>query len=138
MRQKYDLIVSNPPFFQNSLISPKEEKAISKHNILLTLDELIAGVSFLLADPGIFSVVLPPAQMVKFESLANLNGLYVKRQLMVKPKRSKPVNRVLAEFCRNRSSSPASEEIILRNDDNTLTSEHNILTEGFYLADPEF
>ena len=131
---KYDLIVCNPPFFQNSLISPKEGKTISKHDILLTQEELIAGVSAMLADSGIFSLVLPPVQTVKFEKLANLNGLFVKRQLRVRPKCSKPVNRVLTEFVRNPSVNPESGEIILRNEDNTFTSEHNKLTEGFYLA----
>lgn len=131
---KYDLIVCNPPFFQNSLTSPKEDKRIAKHDIFLTLEELIAGVSTMLTDLGIFSLVLPPVQMVKFERLANLSGLYVKRQLRVRPKRSKPVNRVLTEFVRKPGINPDSGEIILRNEDNTFTSEHNKLTEGFYLA----
>jgi tRNA1Val (adenine37-N6)-methyltransferase len=131
---RYDLIVCNPPFFQNSLTSPKEDKTIAKHDILLTLEELIAGVSSMLADSGIFSLVLPPVQTKKFVKLANLSGFYVKRQLMIRPKHSKPVNRVLTEFVRNRSANPELGEISLRNEDNTFSAEHDNLTEGFYLA----
>jgi len=131
---KYDLIVCNPPFFQNSLISPVEVRAISKHDISLTQEELISGVITMLEDQGIFSLVLPPVEMMNFERLALVNGLYKRRQLLVTPKISKPVNRILTEFSLIRTINPQSDAITLRNTDNGFTKDYRSLTGDFYLA----
>ncbi|MCL1849891.1 MAG: methyltransferase, partial [Bacteroidetes bacterium] len=57
--QKFDMIVSNPPFFENSLKSPEISKNISKHNVTLSLNELIDAVEIFLSENGRFGVILP-------------------------------------------------------------------------------
>jgi tRNA1(Val) A37 N6-methylase TrmN6 len=84
-----------------------------------------------------FSLVLPPVEMMNFERLANLRGLQKRRQLLVRPVNSRPVNRILAEFSRYHSINPESKEIIIRNTDNSFTKDHNILTRDFYQGRPE-
>jgi tRNA1Val (adenine37-N6)-methyltransferase len=56
---KFDLIVSNPPFFINSRKPKTGNLSIAKHNHLLPYDDLAQGIAHLLAANGMFSVVLP-------------------------------------------------------------------------------
>jgi tRNA1Val (adenine37-N6)-methyltransferase len=68
--QKFEVIVSNPPFFENSLKSPDANRNISRHNDNLTFEELIAAVDILLSDNGRFGVILPLVPAEKLEKLA--------------------------------------------------------------------
>jgi tRNA1Val (adenine37-N6)-methyltransferase len=133
-QNKYDIIVCNPPFFHDSLTSPKQDRTFSKHDIMLAKWELISGVSGLLAVKGILSLILPPFEMRKFEGLAGILGLYRKRQLLVRHREDKPVHRILTEFTRNEKKNPELKEITLRNADNAFSSCHNKLTEVFYIS----
>jgi tRNA1Val (adenine37-N6)-methyltransferase len=65
---KFDLIISNPPFFINSR-KPKEGKlSAAKHNHLLPLDDLALGIANLLSDDGIFSLILPAISVPLFKN----------------------------------------------------------------------
>ena len=57
---KYDLIISNPPFFDKHLLSPREERNRALHTETLSLSDLALSVARLLADTGRFFVLLPP------------------------------------------------------------------------------
>jgi len=96
--QKFDVIVSNPPFFENSLKSPKKNNNLSKHNDSLTFDDIVVVVDKLLAENGCFGVIFPPDAAEKFEKLAILKSLYPTKKLFISPIPSKKVNRILTSF----------------------------------------
>ena len=56
---KYDLIVSNPPYFENSLKSSNLERTMARHTDSLSFDELLHGASMLLSESGIISLIVP-------------------------------------------------------------------------------
>ena len=56
---KFDLIVTNPPYFSNSLKNPDPRKSATRHNDSLSSDDLLSGVARLLADNGIFQLIMP-------------------------------------------------------------------------------
>ena len=57
--QKYDLIVSNPPFFTNGVKAPLESRAQARHSDSLPLDVLISGAAGMLSEKGRIALVLP-------------------------------------------------------------------------------
>jgi len=101
--QKFDVIVTNPPFFQNSLKSPEKNKNISKHNDTLSLVELNNAVNILLAENGHFGVILPPEAAEKLEKLMLISHLFATKKTTVYPTPSKKPNRMLMMFERKKT-----------------------------------
>ncbi|MCD4678977.1 MAG: methyltransferase [Bacteroidales bacterium] len=134
---KYDLIVTNPPFFSNSLRSPKENRNISRHNDKLNFDELIFSVKKLLDQDGRFCLILPENESEVFKDKAIINGLFPLRNLNIYPKKERAVKRILSEYCLTRPSLEGTDRdlsvLMIRNDDNTFTEEYQELTKDFYL-----
>lgn len=73
--EKFDLIVSNPPYYVDSLLSPDEGRNTARHAAGLPFGELAAAVVRLLSPGGRFALVLPPVEMQRFRSAA-LGRLY--------------------------------------------------------------
>ena len=66
--EKFDLIVSNPPYYVDSLLSPDEGRNTARHAAGLPFGELAAAVVRLLSPGGRFALVLPPVEMQRFRS----------------------------------------------------------------------
>ncbi len=133
LSKRYDLIVTNPPFFSNSLRSPKEKRNIARHNDNLSFDELIRGVKQLLNHDGRFCLILPENESSNFRDNALINGLFLTRRLYVYPKQERHVKRILSEYSFQRPPSIDRKKLIIRNDDDTFTEEYQELTKDFYL-----
>ncbi|MEI6265497.1 MAG: methyltransferase [Sphingobacteriia bacterium] len=73
----YDLIISNPPFYEQDLKSPNTNKNIAHHSEALTLNELIVSVKQLLTDGGHFAVLLPFERKAPFLAMAEKQGFYL-------------------------------------------------------------
>ncbi len=76
--QRFDFIVSNPPFFEDDLHSPSSGKNLAKHSTELTLDELLLTIDRLLTGDGHFGVLLPHHRTDYFIGLAKSLGFYMK------------------------------------------------------------
>jgi len=126
--QKFAAIVSNPPFFENSLKSPKTIKNISKHNDTLSFEMLISTVDILLSETGRFGVIIPMIAAEKFEKIAIAYHLYTTKKTYIYPTPTKKANRILMMFER--------EQKICEED--KLTIRDNGYTEGYYLLVREY
>ncbi|MDQ6756500.1 MAG: methyltransferase [Bacteroidota bacterium] len=82
--KKYDLIICNPPFFENDLKSILQNKNIAKHDEGLTLKELIQVIKNNLSATGYFAILLPYHRIKYFEELAEKNDLFLKDKLLVR------------------------------------------------------
>jgi tRNA1Val (adenine37-N6)-methyltransferase len=132
--KKYDHILTNPPYFRDSLKSPDILKNIAKHENLLSYEDLLHCVSQLLDKTGKLSLILPEKESKIFTTLAGSLDLFQTRILRIKPKTSKPVNRVLMEFSFLPPVSLFSEELCIRNEDNSYSSGYIKFTEPYYLS----
>ena len=130
---KYDLIVSNPPFFTNGVKAPVENRAQARHSDSLPLDVLISGAAGLLRENGRIALVLPVESIQEITKLANLNRLYISRLCRVKPNPQKPVFRILIELTNSACTIQESELMIEFEKHHDYTPEYKALTKDFYL-----
>jgi tRNA1Val (adenine37-N6)-methyltransferase len=130
---RYDLIVSNPPYFRQSLASPDSGRTLARHAEELRHEELIKGTAQLLNLHGKLAVVMPYVEGNIFIALAAKSGLYCNRKLNVSTKKGKPVKRLLLEFSRNKEKLDEQNLYIENNALNSFTNEYKLLTKDFYL-----
>jgi tRNA1Val (adenine37-N6)-methyltransferase len=128
----FDLIVSNPPFFVNSLKSPVYERNICRHTDTLSFEELILSVDYCLSSTGLFSVIIPAASKDTLLQLCKKQGLFCVKILQIQPTENKSVNRVIMLFSKEEKEL-IIENITLRNASMEYTQAYKILTREFYL-----
>lgn len=81
---KYDLIICNPPFYEEDLKSSDKKKNLAKHNSGLALKELIAIVTQLLSQEGYFAILLPFQRIREFRKLLEEMDFYIKIELVIR------------------------------------------------------
>ena len=82
-KKKYDLIISNPPYFQKSLKSNSEAKNIARHDIELTYSDLISFSSNILTDNGKICLILPTNHEDEITEIIKQNNLYINKKIYV-------------------------------------------------------
>jgi tRNA1Val (adenine37-N6)-methyltransferase len=82
--RKYDLIISNPPFFDNDLKSIDAQRNMALHSQELSLPELLSVIKTHLAENGRFAVLLSWHRKDTFEKLAIAEGFYLQEEISVK------------------------------------------------------
>lgn len=130
---KFDLIVSNPPYFNKSLKSPLPERTLTRHTDELPNSDLLEGVKKLLAPEGRFCAILPYTEGNILIAEAVNYGLYCNCKLFVKTKPDKPIIRILTEFSFHKDRLPEST-ISIHTANGDYTEEYKQLTADFYLA----
>ncbi|WP_347839656.1 methyltransferase [uncultured Draconibacterium sp.] len=129
---KFDLLVSNPPFFQHSLKAGTKERTLARHTDSLPYSVLIEGASRMLSENGRCAFIFPKQAEKEIEHLAEKNNLFLQRKTWVQPKHNKTVNRVLFEFGRNKAN-VISETLVIYENDGTWTTAFKALTSRYYL-----
>lgn len=132
--EAYDLIVCNPPFFSNSLKSPHLGRSLARHNVSLTLDELVACALPLLTHDGKMAVVLPTEQYIVFEKTMRGNGFSPKQILEIMPVAGKEVKRILSVFDRSDGDCLRSTLVVEIGGRHQYSENYKDLTKDFYLA----
>lgn len=132
--EKFDVIISNPPYFIDSQLSPDAARSTARHTTTLPFNELVTGVRRLLADGGHFSLILPPTEMERFRSAAR-GVMFVVRECHVWSTPTSGVRRIMAEFqAEPPTELTAAEKIIIEeNGRHEYSEEYRTLTRDFYL-----
>ena len=131
--KKYDLVISNPPFFINDRKSEKAQKRQARHTDSLTYEQLIDGTCRLLNPNGCLSVVLPYREGQQFIHLAVEKGLILQGQMLIFPKPCKSPNRMNIQFG-FRSKPVKPEKFVIRNEDGSFTSQYISFLEDYYVS----
>jgi tRNA1Val (adenine37-N6)-methyltransferase len=128
----YDLIISNPPYFTQSMKPSCHSRHLARHNDSLPFDSLLVGVKKLLAPKGKMAVILPLREAQLFAEQATLYGLSVCRRLYVRSVPSKPPYRLLLELSGEKS--PTNEQYFnIHTNTQGFSDEYKELTKAFYL-----
>lgn len=95
---KYDLVVSNPPYHKETIVSPHVGRQMARFAGNLDFGTILNLSARLLTAAGSISLILPASDEKNARDYANMNGMYTKRMTRVIPSPGKPVSRVLLEF----------------------------------------
>lgn len=129
----FDAIVSNPPFFVDSLKNPDSKRTMARHTDSLPFRDLFAGVKRLLFDDGIFSAIVPVEVVEQFVAESCILGFYLIRKCGVKMVERKQPKRFMLSFAKHRIS-PYEEHVEMMMDSQGNRSEwYRKITEEFYL-----
>lgn len=132
-RQKQDLIVSNPPYFVNSLKCPNGKRNLARHTDTLLLADLIQGSKNLLSSTGRLALILPYERQEELAGIATENGLSIIRKTDVVPVAGSAPKRVLAELSAMQSFIYSSDTLTIEEARHQYTQEYIALTKEFYL-----
>ena len=131
--QKYDLIFSNPPYFEDSLTAPDERKSTARHTSEgLSYRDIFEFAKERLTGDGRVSLVLPADQEAALCRYARMCGLHLFRILRVRTVPRKAPSRMIAEFSRHRCEA-VKEELLTIQNEGQYTQEYLSLTHDFYL-----
>lgn len=134
MDEKYDLIISNPPFFEKPqkeyVLSEKRQKARFTH--ALSFKQLVHGVSKLLSRQGKLSVIIPYSEEEGFIQIAENANLFPQKRTHVKGHQNAPTKRSLIQFGFEQKQ-PTTNMLIIEHERHEYTNEYVALTKNFYL-----
>lgn len=131
--KKFDLIVSNPPYFPDHLKSQNPKRNQALHTDKLSFEELVNSVSILLDSRGVFCCILPPRQMEDLTLILEDKGFFVNSEIRIKDNPQKPIHRVVKSF--SKISGPMKKtEVSLKNKDGEYSEIYKGLLSGFLLG----
>jgi len=127
---RYNLVVSNPPFFNTGLA-----RNAARHTHILAHEALIFGTKKILNERGQFCLILPTKEGEYFIELAKSYKLYLLEKVSVKPKPRKDTKRLLLRFSNFNSNETIENELVIEEagEKRVYTKEYIDLTKLFYL-----
>ncbi len=129
---KFDVIVSNPPYFSNSLKANNEARTMARHNDSLPWLELIDSSKLLLNESGKLVLILPINEGKLLTDIAKEKGFYCSKQIEVKPLPDKEPKRMLLEF-QLENTVCQEGELILEIERGQYSPEYTELVKDYYL-----
>ena len=131
----FDAIVSNPPFFVDSLKNPDSKRTMARHTDSLPFRDLFAGVKRLLSDDGIFSAIVPAEVVEQFVAESCILGFYLIRKCGVKTVERKQPKRFMLSFAKHRISTYEEHVETMMDSHGNRSEWYRKITEEFYLSD---
>ncbi len=132
--KRYDLIVSNPPYFSNSFKPSNNSRKIARHTEHLNFDTLIKQSAALLNNNGKLSVIIPFESEGYFMESAAKENLFLKYKCDVKPTPIKNPSRVMLFFELNYKGKTREETLVISESErHQYTQDYKTLTKDFYL-----
>jgi len=129
---KYDLIISNPPFFKTDNQIKNKERALARQNTHLSYDDLLRCSAQLLSEKGSCAFIIPYLKEVMFLDLALKNKLHPQRITRVKGNKATATKRSLLQFSFTETR-PKIEELVIELSRHNYTEDYKNLVKDFYL-----
>jgi tRNA1Val (adenine37-N6)-methyltransferase len=134
----FDIIISNPPFYEGDLKSPDDNKNKAAHSTELPWISLVENVSSLLTDTGSFFVLVPTLRAYTMQKLAEAQQLQLVEEVLVYNDAKHLPFRSFLHF--RKAKSPIDKDIsvlrnkmVIKNSDNTYSAEFTALLKDYYL-----
>jgi tRNA1Val (adenine37-N6)-methyltransferase len=133
--KKYDLIVSNPPFYINSLESPGAGRALAKHTNADFFEKLISIVANHLTKLGAFWLILPLPTANLVKQLANEHGLYTQQVIDIKSYPLTEPHRELLSFGLQQTKA-IQQEFVIYNEPKQYSGQYQTALRDFFTIFP--
>ena len=131
--ETFDLICSNPPYFDNALQAPERRRNAARHTSTgLSYREILDFATLRLSSEGRVAMVLPADTEYELARHARMCGLHLYRIIRVRTVPRKSPKLIIAEFGRHRPECP-QETILTIQNEGQYTQEYLSLTKEFYL-----
>ena len=131
--KKFDTILSNPPYFTNSMKCPNDKRSKARHDDSLASGDLLTHACRLLLDGGKLSVVIPAEQSDTWSEQAQGVGLHLTRITFIHTRTTAAPKRVLMEFTKGDSTTLSKRDFILEDEPGKYSEEATTLLQPFYL-----
>jgi len=131
MKLPYNLIISNPPFFENDLKSQKQNRNVALHSKALSFDELILSTKKAINSDGLFAVLLPYPRAEEFIRLAEKQQFFLQTETHVKQTEKHGYFRSMLLFSSTRTTEKRSEIVIKI--ENEYSEDFKMLLSDYYL-----
>ncbi len=132
MEEQYDLIISNPPYFNDTFKDVNQERALARHTHKLSYEELLAAASKLLVPNGSCAFIIPFREESEFLSKALTKDLYPERITRVRGNEQSTIKRSLLQFTKNPKKT-ITKELIIETSRHVYTKQYIELVKDFYL-----
>ncbi len=132
--EKYDMVITNPPYFVNSLNAQEINRTNARHQTELSMEGLFAGVKEILKPHGWFSMIYPVEKEPELLLLASVSSLYPCRIMYVQPTPQLPAKRMLINFCMKKVPLKYETLVIESGKRHNYTEQYKKLTRDYYLA----
>ncbi|WP_323757147.1 tRNA1(Val) (adenine(37)-N6)-methyltransferase [Roseivirga sp.] len=130
----YDLIICNPPFFQDNQLGSNHQKNRAIHNSNLSFEDLATGISRLLnPETGIASVLYPDYEMGLFSQKMEERGFYTVADVQIHNRVGKPIFRRVKSFSRRQPEVKTTKTLIIKESNGAYTEEFIRLLKDYYL-----
>ena len=129
---KYDLIISNPPFFNNSLLSDADNKNKARHTLSLSYKDLLSILDENLSYNGYASIMLPVPEYRLWKELVSQNGWFEIGRLSVSHRPGASIKRVVGLFSKTEQLW-GDHLLVINSQPNKYSAEFIDLLAPFYL-----
>lgn len=131
--EPYDCIVSNPPFFIDSLKNPSRQRSLARHDVDLSFADIVSFAKRWLTETGQLSVILPADVVEQFSEIAYFSGFRMCRQSLVQTTECKPFKRQLLAFSKSMTCPLVRTEHCLLQADGSRSDWYADITKDFYI-----
>ena len=132
--KKYDLIISNPPFFKNSLKCPDEKRSMARHNDSLPLKQLIEHATTMLSKNGHIALILPTQLSEELDFIIATHRLFAVRRTDIISVEGLQPKRFLIEISTKKELEYNTRDTLtLATKEHKRTQQYEELTNDFYL-----
>jgi len=130
---KYDFIISNPPFFENDLLSTSDREQVAKHSKHLTLEAHVEVIASNLQPHGAFGILLPYHRWQEFNKLALQQNFSLTEKLIVRHTPKHAPFRAILHYTRNQDHFAPDLELNIKDENGGYTREFVELLKDYYL-----
>lgn len=129
----YNLIVCNPPYYEDHLKSKNNQNNLTRHNFRLSINELANSIDILLEDHGRFYTIMPPFSFQKLRLELGRFNIKLFEQLDIQSRLEKPLYRILGGFSR-KPDKMKKNTLIIANDNGVYSEDYKKLLKDYYLV----